>query len=65
MIDNVNQLTAGETMDRMAERMENLVCEKGSEKYPPLPISFQECKNEMKRQIEKHRKERGDGTGDV
>lgn len=65
MIDKVNQLTEGETRDKAAERMENLVCRKGSENYPALPVSFPECKNEMKRQIERRRKERADGTGDV
>lgn len=65
MIDKVNRMTAGETMDRAAERMENLVCREGIEKYPTLPISFPECKNEIKRQIERCRKERADGTGDV
>lgn len=65
MIHKINQLTAGETIGRAANRMENLVCEERNVKYPSLPVSFPECKSEMERLIERRRRERANGTGDV
>lgn len=57
MIDKINRLPAGEALNRAAEQMEDLVCERKSVKYSSLPVTFSECKKETKRQLESRRRE--------
>ena len=65
VIDKINQLTVKEAGERTAAEMEEQVCSGKRENYPSLPISFPECKREIKKQLETYRKGRTDGNRNV
>ena len=65
VIDKINQLTVEETGERVAAEMERQVCGGKGEKYPSLPISFPECKREIRNRLETYRKGRSDGNRNV
>ena len=58
LIDKVNQLAERETRVRANEQMAQYVCGSDTVKYPSVPISFPECRKEMKKQMSRLGKER-------
>lgn len=65
LINKVNLLTEREVKDKTASQMAQQICGGKSVKYPSVPVSFPECKKEIKEQITRHRKERQDRNVNV
>lgn len=57
LIDKVNQLAAREVSIRASLQLEQAVCGGETLKYPSVPVSFPECKKEMKKHLSMSREE--------
>ncbi|MFR3730688.1 hypothetical protein [Lacrimispora sp.] len=57
LIDKMNQLSAGEVKNRVPKQMEKFVSEHNEMILPPVSISFDRCREEIKRQLNERNQE--------
>ncbi len=60
LIDKINQLAAREATIRANAQMEQYIYGRETLKYPPVQVSFPNCRKEMKNQLSMLRKEHQD-----
>lgn len=58
LIDKMNQLTVREIRNRTTAQMEQQVCGGDTVRFAPVPVSFQGCKEEIRKQISQYGKGR-------
>ena len=58
LIDKMNQLPVAQVKRMASKQMEQLVFGHRNKIYPPIPVSFDACKKEVKTQLHRYQNKR-------